>query len=65
MHAHNPLNRLRKPPCVSKLSPEIQPAAKRENVSQCRVADLCLSRKFKRGVRAREELRATAAGARR
>jgi hypothetical protein len=63
LHARNTLSRLCKPSCVSKLSAKIQSAAKAENVSQHGVADSNLSRKFKSGLRAREELRASASGA--
>jgi bifunctional non-homologous end joining protein LigD len=63
LHARSTLSRLRKPSCVSELSAKIQSAAKAENVSQHGVADSNLSRKFKSGLRTREELRALAPGA--
>jgi hypothetical protein len=61
LHAHEPLNRPRKPPCIGEFSAEIEPAAERENVAQRGIADLHLSREFKGGVMAGEQLRATAA----
>ena len=63
LHSCNAVNRLRKPPRVGQLSPEVQPASKGENVSQGRVADLYLPCKLKRSIRAREKLRATTVSA--
>ena len=59
LHSCYAVNRQRKPPCISELSAEIQPAAKGENVPECRVPDLHLPRKLKGSFRMRKKLRAT------